>query len=311
MTPNITTSPAQLVTMATRLTVLGLLLSVVCGFWIWRQRVPPCHTPVAYKIGQLDPRFYLDDRAVYKALRQAERLWETAAGRNLFVQTSTAPLTVNFVFDERQNATQAQQRLLPQLQQAEATHASLAQSYLTWRRTYEEQHLHYTTAQEAHRARLQAYNAEVDQWNAQGGAPLSAQQTLAAERSSLEADQSQLRALTQEIREIRHTLQMLEEQDKTLITTYTRKVRSYNWLSRSQRQFHKGEFNGTDITIYQFRGPEDLLLVLAHELGHALGLKHVADEEAVMHEFLSEQDLDPLTLTAADLQALTAACGPR
>ena len=48
--------------------------------------------------------------------------------------------------------------------------------------------------------------------------------------------------------------------------------------------------------------------ILVHELGHALGLAHVDDPKAVMHEILSDQDLDTLTLTSADVRALHAAC---
>jgi hypothetical protein len=38
-------------------------------------------------------------------------------------------------------------------------------------------------------------------------------------------------------------------------------------------------------------------------------LAHVSDPKAVMHELLSDQDLDTLTLTGADVRALHAACG--
>jgi predicted Zn-dependent protease len=53
---------------------------------------------------------------------------------------------------------------------------------------------------------------------------------------------------------------------------------------------------------------DDLILILAHELGHALGLDHVDNPKAVMHEILGDQDLDTLTLTSADVRALHTAC---
>jgi predicted Zn-dependent protease len=86
-------------------------------------------------------------------------------------------------------------------------------------------------------------------------------------------------------------------------------VQSYNTLYGENRRFHKGEYNGKEITIYQYQDRDDLILILAHELGHALGLNHVADPKAVMHELLSDQDLDTLTLTDADVQELHTACG--
>jgi GNAT superfamily N-acetyltransferase len=104
------------------------------------------------------------------------------------------------------------------------------------------------------------------------------------------------------------TLQELEDRDKTLVETHAKQVQSYNALYGEHRLFHKGEYNGKEITIYQYQDRTDLILILAHELGHALGLAHVDDRKAVMYELLSDQDLDTLTLTSADVRALHAAC---
>lgn len=244
-------------------------------------------------------------------LEDAIRLWEKALGRRLFEHAYTAKLTINLVFDERQQATHDKQNLLPSLRQMEVSHANVTQSYDTWRRLYTERMQAYEAARTTHDEQTQGYNRHVQQWNAQGGAPPSVQQRLAVERAALDAARARLQADEGELREMVATLRALEERSKTLANHYTHQVQSYNALYGERRQFHKGEYNGKDITIYQYHDTADLTLVLAHELGHALGVAHVDDPKAVMHTFLAEQDLDALALAPADLQALTTACGRR
>jgi predicted Zn-dependent protease len=297
--------------MITRRIWWWLFVCVALGAVAWQQRQEAaCHAPILYRIGHLDPQFGLTENEVRAALADAERLWEKALGRNLFEHSYAAKLAVNLVFDERQHATHAKQRLLPRLHQTEASHANVAQSYDTWRRLYTDKMQAYEAARTAHQTQAQAYNAQVQQWNAQGAAPRQVQQRLTAEQVNLDAARTRLQADEGELREMVVTLQALEERGKTLADTYTRQVQSYNALYGESRQFHKGEYNGKDITIYQYHDTADFTLVLAHELGHALGIDHVDDPKAVMHAFLAEQDLDTLALGPADIRALTTACGP-
>lgn len=59
-------------------------------------------------------------------------------------------------------------------------------------------------------------------------------------------------------------------------------------------------------TIYQFNNAYRLERVLAHEFGHALGLKHNDNPNAVMRRLIQS---DSLELAPDDISAIKAQCG--
>ncbi len=121
--------------MARRIWLLGLLVCVAFAAVVWIQRQTPCTRPIALRLGQIDDRFGLTRDEVLEALRQAEALWERALGRSLFTHSPTAILTVNLVYDERQQTTQTRERLQDSMRETQTSHAAVGRSYADWRTT--------------------------------------------------------------------------------------------------------------------------------------------------------------------------------
>lgn len=290
------------------LAVLLTAVMVVAAALVWTRTHAPCARPIAYRLDRVDPRFGLTAEEARDALRRAEALWRAAAGRELFSETPSAALVVSLVYDDRQQTTQATQRLQRSLRETESSHAAFSQAYGAARATYEARARDYQDAQAAFLRRSQEYNGRVQQWNARGGAPPDLQAALAAERAQLEAEQGQLDAERVAVNELAATANTLAAQSNALADRHNRGATTFNALYGAPRQFHKGEFNGREITVYQFGDAGDLALLLAHELGHALGLEHVDDPAAVMHAVASGQAVEPLALAPADVAAIRARC---
>jgi hypothetical protein len=289
-------------------TIIFLCVCALAAGWFWQQN-QGCEYPLRYRVGKVDDRFNLSPREYRKIIQKAGDIWQRALGRELFVYDPAASFAINLLYDERQHATISSQELSRKMQQTENSNRKVRALHDHWQDLYQTRSEAYQTSLDALQKRLEAYNATVESKNRKGGVTQAEYDALTAERKAIDQTREKLDAEREALEEITQTLKSLEAQSNTLTATYNRNAHTYNALYGVNIPFHKGVYDGESITIFQFHGLDDLLLVLAHEMGHALRLNHVDTPEAIMHALMGSQNLDNLTPTAADMQVLHATCG--
>ncbi len=275
---------------STLLTVIILFMGGIIVFnpslrsaLIKRFSLSSCDTPIAYKLGTIDPKFGLDNKKVTADIGDAIVIWSNDYGKPLFFATSSAKLTINFVYDQRSALNAQINQLQNQLDKKSTTLVQQIDAYKADVAAFEQ--------------KLANFNNRVNQINQSGGATPDVYASLIAEQKTLKVEGDALNARAQEYNLSAHN--------------YDNQVRS---LNQDVSQFNQaitqkpeeGLYNGKDntISIYFVNNHQELVHTLAHEFGHALGMQHTPDPQSIMNAYTNNF----VTITPQDQEQLDYVC---
>lgn len=275
------------------------------------QRFLPCQTPITYSLGKFDQHFGLSQKQFLAVIADAERIWEKPTNLNLFEYSPSGTLKINLIYDYRQDATLKLRQLGIVVKDDQATYDKLQANYTSLEQSIvtSKKNLDAQTAELDQRTA--SYKTEVDNLNRRGGANPAEADKIHAEEAALNKLIATYNAAQNNYNNKIDELNALADTLNRLAKTLNISAKNYNTIGAARgSEFEEGDYvssaAGQEINIYQYDNTRKLMRVLAHELGHALGLEHVSSTKAIMYYLnngINEQ------VAPADLSEIKQHCG--
>lgn len=273
----------------------------------------PCTEPILYSIGSFDSRFNISQNQFRKDISEAASVWNLALGKTLFIYNAESSLKVNLIYDYRQKTTLQLNKIDTVISDDRASYNTAKTKYDALSQQYAKDKASLQVKIDSYNQAISSYNEQVASWNDRGGAPPAEYQKLQEEKQNLGFQATSLDQDRSAFNQLVDTLNSLVPELNQLAHTLNLNVKTYNTVGASTgEQFSEGEYvedsSGTRINIYQFKNENQLVRVLEHELGHALGLGHVNNSESIMYYLNSGINQK---LTANDLAELNTVCNSK
>lgn len=276
----------------------------------------PCEDPLSYKIGEIDSRFGLSEREVEEAMQAAAALWSDGVGRPVAITSNDGDIDVTFIYDGRQQMVDGEMRFRERINSENIRMNQLQQDYEREREVFDQRSANYVElANEASQA-LNELNSWVEEKNDSGGFREDDVSVFETRKESVERlqqrvgrERSELDKMAEQINRDTDQLNRLIDQNNQLVEEYNEE---YSGEGRFTKATYQNLSDGGVITVNMFLNKKELTLILAHELGHALGMDHVSNPKSVMYSQMGQQELFPVVqLTREDLNAIKESCGRR
>ena len=267
-----------------------------------------CDETLYYSLGNVDSGFETSEAEILSALQSAESVWEEALGKNLFEYRVGADFKINFVFDERQIRTKEKEQLDQQLTDLAYNKDNLSVEYQEKYTLYRQALVAYEKKVESYTDRVEKFNKIVEKLEKNNEMTKEKYDELKEEEEDLADTKEALDRERKKVNNLAQEVNNIVDKESSLIEKYNNKVETYRDKFGEAVEFNQGEYDGISINIYQFHSEKDLILVLAHELGHALGIGHVENSQSLMYYLMENQDLENIRLSAEDLAAIKEIC---
>lgn len=273
----------------------------------------PLHTQVqqknvqhlTYKIAEVDPRFGLSQEQLIQITQQAADIWKEGTGNNYFTYDPNAKLEIRLVYDDSQNRSAERQKIASQFKQDQQRVIDEQQQIKQLKQNLSQTQSDLENKKQILNEKLKNFDQQMMQFKEGKLAPEYTAKSLSKTQKDL---QKQTVALKKDIAAYNQQAADLNKK----VTHFNQINDEFNQSLNQFKQnaqadvFKKGIYNGKQIMIYEYSSIDDLRLTIAHELGHALGLKHSDQPGALMYSVRKDSDKKSNILTDADRDLLSA-----
>lgn len=284
--------------------ILTLSLLAYCGYFLYSTLpINTCNAVLTFKIQSIDPRFNLSETQAISYAQSAANLWNKGLGKKVLQYDPNGTVRISFVYDERQKKT-IENNILEEVaknQKDELT--NVKQNIQIQKENFLSIKSEYEQGVNQFKEDLKNYNQKVMEVNERGGANNNEMISLNEERVNLLKQETYLNNKADEINSYLDKLNGNVDEYNNKVVKINNVINKIN--NNSLGQFEEGTYSNNEITLYEYDDVNSLKRLLAHELGHALGLDHTKDPNSIMY-YINKGD--NFILTKDDIEEYNLLC---